>query len=623
MAALYVPLSLIEDSPFQPRVGYDAAGIDDLARSILARGQMQTPRARLIDHRTRDPIPMSSLYEAQPGTPPQKIDALARGVYAAVELVYGHRRRRAWDAIWRMVEAGEASTEGTPIERVPPGTMPVELAPLDDLAAFSQTVEENSKRKSLSALEEARSMDQAERRFSLTHEQIGAMYGLSRSAVSNKLRLLHLPGPIQDMNVEGLLSEGRARALVSLYTLPDAAREAYDIDGKLRWRLVEEVVARVNLNADGIPPETIRAMVAGYLSACTEATEARRREREPELIIEPVPSPRPKRETREEVVERLRDVAQLISTLLNELNLAGGKAAKELQAEIEAGRVSLGVELAAYAEVATAADVRAVCDVLGVGRLRVAVPEAAASGLNKRERKLLARVQGAGEAVEVRPGDVPAARALEAAGMIVTAGGWAWLPGAQAPQPEAETEPLDEDAPLRVTTYHEGRKIGEHPAEKRWKRWGEWWAVYRYGAHLFAAHMLSGATIAKAERAIATAQDVFAVAQAVLTEQGEAATLDRIEGYWATHVGKSETPEAAPLAEPAAQPEPAPVKRTLRPGVPTRSPEQMRRDADYLDEEAERKNYSDAKRARLREMAAETRRDAAALDEPAAQPEPA
>jgi ParB family transcriptional regulator, chromosome partitioning protein len=53
--------------------------------------------------------------------------------------------------------------------------------------------------------------------FNLTLDQIGKRVGnTSNSAVSNKLRLLKLATPIQEMLVKGEMTEGQARPLIGL-----------------------------------------------------------------------------------------------------------------------------------------------------------------------------------------------------------------------------------------------------------------------------------------------------------------------------------------------------------------------------------------------------------------------
>jgi ParB family chromosome partitioning protein len=52
--------------------------------------------------------------------------------------------------------------------------------------------------------------------FGITQEEVARKVGKSRSAVANTLRLLDLPDAIQRALIDGELSEGKARALLSL-----------------------------------------------------------------------------------------------------------------------------------------------------------------------------------------------------------------------------------------------------------------------------------------------------------------------------------------------------------------------------------------------------------------------
>ena len=52
--------------------------------------------------------------------------------------------------------------------------------------------------------------------LSLKQEQVAERVGLKRSTVTNHLRLLELPGEIQEALIQGLLSMGHARALAGL-----------------------------------------------------------------------------------------------------------------------------------------------------------------------------------------------------------------------------------------------------------------------------------------------------------------------------------------------------------------------------------------------------------------------
>jgi ParB family chromosome partitioning protein len=84
----------------------------------------------------------------------------------------------------------------------------------DEEANLTEALVENLQREDLNALEEAAAFHQLLEDYGMTHDEIAKQVGRSRSAVSNTLRLLQLPAPIQAMLVNGDLSAGHARALL-------------------------------------------------------------------------------------------------------------------------------------------------------------------------------------------------------------------------------------------------------------------------------------------------------------------------------------------------------------------------------------------------------------------------
>ncbi len=75
---------------------------------------------------------------------------------------------------------------------------------------------ENIQREDLNSLEEALAFKQLQEEFIMTHEEIAQKVGLSRVAVTNKIRLLGLPDPVKEGILSYELSEGHARALLGL-----------------------------------------------------------------------------------------------------------------------------------------------------------------------------------------------------------------------------------------------------------------------------------------------------------------------------------------------------------------------------------------------------------------------
>lgn len=162
-----LPLDLIEPNPQQPRSRFDEDSMESLADSIAAVGVLQ----------------------------PVVVRASGDGYV----LVAGERRCRAarlagLDQIPAIIRSGDA----------------------DETASLAEALIENVQREDLSPLEEAAGYRQLLEDFGLTHEMIAGRVGKSRSAVTNTLRLLQLPGAIQGMLGSTELTAGHARALLPL-----------------------------------------------------------------------------------------------------------------------------------------------------------------------------------------------------------------------------------------------------------------------------------------------------------------------------------------------------------------------------------------------------------------------
>lgn len=159
-----IPVNDIDPNPKQPRTDFDQAGIDSLAVSIESVGLLQPIVVR----------PQGERYV----------------------LVAGERRLRA------SKQAG--------LDTVPA----VIRDDTDDGTNLTEALVENLQREDLSVLEEAAAFQQLLEVFGMTHEEVAEQVGRSRSAVTNTVRLLQLPGPIQAMLANGSLTAGHARALL-------------------------------------------------------------------------------------------------------------------------------------------------------------------------------------------------------------------------------------------------------------------------------------------------------------------------------------------------------------------------------------------------------------------------
>lgn len=188
-----IPLDEIQPNPLQPRTRFDEHAIAALAESIAEVGLLQ----------------------------PVVVTERPEGGYV---LVAGERRWRA------------ARRAGLP-------EIPAIVRTGDDRTALTEALVENLQREDLTPLEEAAAYRQLLDDFGMTHEEIGARVGKSRSSITNILRLLQLPPAIQGMLERGELSAGHAKALLGLEDRKFAeyiARRAVDEGWSVRQ--VEEAV---------------------------------------------------------------------------------------------------------------------------------------------------------------------------------------------------------------------------------------------------------------------------------------------------------------------------------------------------------------------------------------------
>jgi ParB family transcriptional regulator, chromosome partitioning protein len=186
---LEVDIERIRPNRFQPRQNFDAAKLEELAESMRENGVLQP---LLVAPRGDD-----------------------------FELVAGERRWRA------------AKMAG--LQKVP-----VVVRDVDGREALRLSILENVQREDLNPLEEAHGYQRLLDEFGMTQEEIGARLGKSRSAVSNALRLLHLPAELQQRIQTGELTPGHARALLGAATQEEqAALAALVRDQKLSVRETE------------------------------------------------------------------------------------------------------------------------------------------------------------------------------------------------------------------------------------------------------------------------------------------------------------------------------------------------------------------------------------------------
>lgn len=176
-----IPLNKIEANPNQPRIEFSEERIQELENSIKKDGLLQ-------------PI-------------------LVRPLGDGYEIIAGERR---WQACKRLGKE----------------TIPAKILILNDVESQQIALVENLQRDNLNPIEEARGFKRLLDLSGSKQKDLAEAVSKSSVAISNSLRLLELPEEVQDLMMEGALSAGHGRAILSL---PDEEARI-----KLAKKVVEE-----------------------------------------------------------------------------------------------------------------------------------------------------------------------------------------------------------------------------------------------------------------------------------------------------------------------------------------------------------------------------------------------
>ncbi len=160
-----IPVDAVEPNPYQPRTHFPENEIEELAATIKEKGVLQ-------------PI-------------------LVRPHGRGYQLVSGERRLRA------------AKKAGLKV-------IPAVVRAFTQRDMLEVALVENLQRSDLNPIEEATAYERLMKEFGYTQEEVAQRVGKSRSAVANILRLLRLPREVRKALAEGEITEGHARALLSL-----------------------------------------------------------------------------------------------------------------------------------------------------------------------------------------------------------------------------------------------------------------------------------------------------------------------------------------------------------------------------------------------------------------------
>ena len=198
---LMLKLDLVQPNKEQPRKTFDEEKINELAESIKNYGVLQPLLVQKND----------SFYE----------------------IIAGERR-------WRAAKAAGLKE------------VPAVLKEYSKQEAMEISLIENVQRADLNPIEEALGYKQLINEFGLTQEEIAIRVAKSRVAITNTMRLLKLDEQIQNMLIQGVISSGHARALLSLENTMMQLKAAKEIlDKKLSVRETEKLVKRMQKEVSG------------------------------------------------------------------------------------------------------------------------------------------------------------------------------------------------------------------------------------------------------------------------------------------------------------------------------------------------------------------------------------
>ncbi len=187
----------IKPNPRQPRTDFDRGSLEELIESIKVHGIIQP----LIVQQNKE----------------------------GYQLIAGERRLRAAKV------AGMSS-------------VPVVIRSSSDQENLEIALVENVQRQNLNPIERAFGYQMLVDEFNLTQEAVAKKVGQSRAAVANTLRLLSLPKKMQDALSAGKITEGHAKALMSVESESERERLFKDIvQNKLNVRIAEARAKKVSV----------------------------------------------------------------------------------------------------------------------------------------------------------------------------------------------------------------------------------------------------------------------------------------------------------------------------------------------------------------------------------------
>lgn len=195
-----IDINLIKPNKEQPRKNFDVEKIADLANSIKEHGIIQPVVLKKDDNNT-------------------------------YTIIAGERR-------WRAARSLSLKT------------IPAVIMDLDDKSLLEVSLIENIQREDLNPIEEALAYKRLLVEFNLTQEELSKRIAKSRTAITNTIRLINLDERVQEYLIEGVISEGHGRAILSV----DDKEKQYEIaqaviDNNLSVRETEKLIKNLSVAA--------------------------------------------------------------------------------------------------------------------------------------------------------------------------------------------------------------------------------------------------------------------------------------------------------------------------------------------------------------------------------------
>ena len=164
-----------------------------------------------------------------------------------------------------MIVAGERRWRAAKLAKIK--EVPCVIRELDEPAVMEIALIENLQREDLNPIEEAEGYRRLMETCELTQEEVAEKVGRSRSAVANSLRLNNLSERVKQMVIDGKLSQGHARALLSITDDNEQFELAkFIIEKGLNVRQVEKLVSDTSENKKKPKTKQVTGMMKKYFS---------------------------------------------------------------------------------------------------------------------------------------------------------------------------------------------------------------------------------------------------------------------------------------------------------------------------------------------------------------------